>query len=252
MFKYFDINVPGHSIKCKLYYKDIKNISSVILFGHGFGGHKDNKAAEKFADKVTRNYKEAAVLVFDWPCHGSDVKKKLSLIDCDLYIGFIIDYVRDNMGVEKLYVHATSFGGYLFLKYIYEHQNPFVKLAFRCPAVKMYEVTTTAIIKNEEMELLDRGKPVEVGFDRKIRIDKGFITEIKENNIFEYDFSDFTDEILVLHGKKDEIVPFEMVEGFCDNNILELLPVENADHRFQDPKTMDIAIHEILNYFDLK
>lgn len=249
MNKYFDVNIPGHSIKCKLYYGDLKSVKNIIIFGHGFGGHKDNKAAEKFADKAIRNYKECAVLVLDWPSHGSDVKKKLTLLDCDTYITAIIDYIKNTMNVENIYVHATSFGGYLFLKYIHEHSNPFVKLAFRCPAIKMFEVTQKSIITQQEMELLQKGKPVAVGFDRKIKIDKNFLEDIKANDISQYDFSEFTDEILIIHGKKDEIIPYDMAVEFCDDNILELIPIEKADHRFQDPDSMDRAIHEILEFF---
>ena len=42
----------GYNVSCKLYYEDKKAIDSVVLFGHGFGGHKDNKAAERFAGRA--------------------------------------------------------------------------------------------------------------------------------------------------------------------------------------------------------
>ena len=42
----------GYNVSCKLYYEDRKAIGGVVLFGHGFGGHKDTKAAEKFAQRA--------------------------------------------------------------------------------------------------------------------------------------------------------------------------------------------------------
>ena len=42
----------GYNVSCKLYYEDKKTIHAVVLFGHGFGGHKDNKAAERFAQRA--------------------------------------------------------------------------------------------------------------------------------------------------------------------------------------------------------
>ena len=51
MFKYFDINEKGFSIRCKLYYnKDMHNHTDVVISTYGFGGTKDNKAVEKFAE----------------------------------------------------------------------------------------------------------------------------------------------------------------------------------------------------------
>lgn len=82
MYKYFEINGGGHNIRCKLYCRDEKLIGRIVLFCHGFGGHKDNGAAEKFAMRAISKHKDIAVLTFNWPCHGDDVKKKLRLEDC--------------------------------------------------------------------------------------------------------------------------------------------------------------------------
>ena len=55
--KYFNINAEGCSIRCKLYYDELSRVQSAVLFGHGFGGHKDNRAAERFA---RRSYEKTA------------------------------------------------------------------------------------------------------------------------------------------------------------------------------------------------
>ena len=89
-FKYYDVNSQGHSIRCKLYFNHPRELGRVVVFGHGFGGHKDNKAAEKFAERVLSKYKGVAVVCFDWPAHGSDVKKKLQLSDCDSYLTLLL------------------------------------------------------------------------------------------------------------------------------------------------------------------
>ena len=52
MEKYFEINKNNQNIRCKLYYDTRHPIEKVVLFGHGFAGHKDNGAAHKFADIV--------------------------------------------------------------------------------------------------------------------------------------------------------------------------------------------------------
>lgn len=252
MEKYIDINEEGCSVRCKLYYEDLHTARRAVLFGHGFGGHKDNKAAEKFASYVLSKYKNLAVMTFDWPCHGADARKKLSLDACNTYLRLCTRLLRERLGAEELYAYATSFGGYLFLKYISENENPFQSLAFRCPAVNMYDVITKAIMRQDDLRKVEKGKDILVGFDRKIKISRDFLEELKSADITQRDFSDLCGQILILQGTRDEIVPFAAVEAFADRNLLDFEAVENADHRFLDPKIMERAIIRIAAFFELR
>lgn len=238
----------GYNVSCKLYYEDRKAIPGVVLFGHGFGGHKDNKAAERFAGRALDKLGMATV-TFNWPCHGDDVRKKLRLADCDGYLTAVIEDARARYGEPRLYAYATSFGAFLFLKYLSDHGNPFRRLALRCPAVDMYRIQTERIMTPEELGRLERGKEATVGFDRKVTLDKTYLDEIKAVDLLSRDFTPYMDDVLLLHGRKDEIVPFEMVQRFADEQLMELVPVDNADHRFQDPRAMDQAIKAIVDFF---
>lgn len=249
--KYFDVNKDGHSIRCKLYCSDPKNIGWVVLFGHGFGGHKDNRAAERFARKAVSKNKKTAVVTFDWPCHGEDARKNLLLSDCDSYMQTLLSDLKERFGTETIYAYATSFGGYLILKYILEHGNPFVRIALRCPAVNMYKLMLDKILSKDDLEKMRRGKPVLVGFDRKVRIAKEFLEDLKGADITGESFIDESESMIIFHGVKDEIVPFEEVRKFADDNIIEFVPVEKADHRFSDPGIMDAVIAEILKFMEL-
>ena len=140
-------------------------------------------------------------------------------------------------------------GGYLVLKYIREYGNPFVKIALRCPAVNMAEVLTKSIMKNDELDLIRRGKNVQVGFDRKIEVNNQFLIDLEEGDIRKSDYIDFAEDILILHGTKDEVVPFDAGKQFADDNLIEFIPVENADHRFQNPACMEIATKAVLEFF---
>ena len=238
----------GYNVSCKLYYEDKKAIRGVVIFGHGFGGHKDNKAAERFAERALDKLKLCTV-TFNWPCHGDDVRKKLRLEDCDGYLAAMIEDIRARYGDPRLYAYATSFGGFLFLKYISDHGDPFLRTALRCPAVDMYKVQTERIISPEELQRLEKGKEVPVGFDRKVTLDKTYLDEIRAVDLLSRDFTPYMDDVLILHGVRDEIVPFDMVRRFADDQLIEFVPVENADHRFQDPRAMDEAIKTILDFF---
>lgn len=141
--------------------------------------------------------------------------------------------------------------GDLSLKYVAEHGNPFERIALRCPAVNMYDVFTSSIMTEENRSLLDKGKDAMVGFDRKIKLSRDFLEEVRESDITSVSYLDYADNILILHGTKDEIVPIGAVRDFAENNVIDIIPVENADHRFIDPRIMKEAIKQITDFFQL-
>ena len=245
----YTVSRDGYNISCKLYCEDRKNIDTVVLFGHGFAGHKDNKAAERFAKRALDKHKGMSTVTFNWPCHGDDVRKKLRLPDCDAYLSILLDDIRTRFSCPRPYAYATSFGAFLFLKYISEHGNPFQRAVFRCPAIDMYRILTEIIVPPDVLQRIEKGKEAPVGFDRKIALDKEYLNEIKAVDLLHADFTAYMDDILILQGCRDEVVPFDMVRRFADEQLIEFIPIENADHRFQDPRTMDEAIKAILDFF---
>lgn len=249
MQRYFEINENGHNIRCKIYFQDLKKIRKIVVFCHGFSGHKDNRAAERFALKMISKYKQCAMVTFDWPCHGDDVKKRLRLEDCRDYLELVLAHIRQKFEVDELYAYATSFGAYLLLNYIHEQTNPFQKTALRCPAVNMYEVLSNTIMLNDEMERLQKGKDILVGFDRKVLIDKTFMEQLKQKDICQWEFLDYAEDMLILQGMADEIVSYDVVNEFAENNLIELVPFEKTDHRFRDVVQMDLAIKTILEFY---
>ena len=106
------------------------------------------------------------------------------------------------------------------------------------------------IMSEDDYAKILKGKPVLVGFDRKIKIGKPFLDELKAADITQNDYIDYADDLLIIHGTKDEIIPFEVSAEFADRNVIELIPMENGDHRFTDPKIMDLAIHTIIEFIE--
>jgi len=251
MHKYFEINKKGVNIRCKVYLENKKDVDKAVIFFTGFAGHKDNNAAAKFADKLLSKHKRSALITFDWPAHGDDVKKKISLADCDTYLDLVVSETASMYPQAELFAYATSFGGYLLLKYIHEHGDPFKKAALRCPAVNMYDTLMRRIVSNNDMEKLAKGKDAAVGFDRKVVVTPSFLEELKALDIRKWDYLDYADDILIIHGTKDEVVPIQESKDFAENNIIEFVTVENADHRFQDPVLMSLANKHVLEFFGL-
>ena len=251
MEKYFEINEQGHNIRCKLYYNDLSSVKKAVIFNTGFAGHKDNNAAKVFSEKLLSKHRDVMVLVFNWPAHGDDVKKKLNLEDCSTYLKLVINELRTRYSIDQLYSYATSFGGYLILKYISEYGNPFRKIALRCPAIDMYSVLTNTIMQQDEYDRILKGKDVQVGFSRKIVVSKSLLDDLKANDIRERDYLDYADDMLILHGTKDEVAPYDDSLDFAEQNLIEFITVENADHRFQNPAHMSLANKLVMEFFDL-
>lgn len=249
MTRYLDINQPGYSIKCKIMGENIREIKKVILYAHGYGGHKDTKAAEHFADTALSKMKKTAVLVFDWPAHGTDVRKKLTLADCDTYLTIVLDYIREQLKVEDICAYGTSFGGYLIFKYIHDHNmNPFRKVVLRCPAVSMYDIMLSRVVTDDNRTMLVKGKDILTGFDRKVMIDQSFLDELSRNDIRTWDFIDYADDIFIIHGTKDELVPLNEVKDFAENNVIEFIAVDGADHRFQNLDLLKLAHSHMVDF----
>lgn len=249
MEKLFDINEEGFSVRCKLFFnKDIHAVNNVVIATHGFGGFKDNNSIARFAEKIISKYKNYGVICFDWPCHGMDARKKLRLEECMTYMRLVVSYAKEKLNAENVYNYSTSFGGYLTLKYVAENENPFAKIALRCPAIKMYDVMDSHMSEEDRVKL-SKNKDVISGYERKIVIDKAFMDELKECDITKKDYMDYADSMLIIHGTKDEMVPISYSEEFSDNNVIELIKVEGADHRFFDQKKLDFAIQKIIEFF---
>lgn len=250
MEKLFDINDGGYSIRSKIYCKDLKNIDRVILFLHGFGSYKDTAALTRFGEKVISKYKTTAVIGFDFPCHGADARKKLVLSECCTYLELVKKYVNEHFKTDQIYIYATSFGGFITLKYIHENGNPFVKIALRSPAITMHDSLIEHAKNSGEYDKLLKGKEVLIGHERKVKVSMAFFEEIKETDLDNIEFLDYADDLLILHGTEDDTVPFDVVQQFADNNVIEFVSFE-GDHRVRNPKTMDFVIHTIITFFDL-
>lgn len=241
--KYFDVTQPGVSIKCKLYCGEGHSFQDLVISCHGFGGDKENSATLKLAETLLPVHKDAAVLSFDLPGHGKDIRPKLDLEDCLRYLQIIMDYGRNVLGAQRLYSFATSFGGYLTLRHIHEHGNPFEKILLRCPAIYMYRLTAQSLTEQEQAELKKKKETLH-GRERKIRITAKFLDQLRENDVASWDFTHLAERILILHGTKDSSVSHDIVEAFAEQNGIDFLSIVGGDHIFREPS----KIREVLDY----
>ena len=267
MEKYFDLHSADFTIRCKMYFTGEKNAPGdkyenaddsvtpfrhIVLFCHGFAGHRDNAMAQKLAGRILEKHRDTALIIFNWPGHGDDQHAGISLEECDAYLSAVLYYIKNTLHPEILDVSATSFGGYLILKYISDHgADPFRRICLRCPAVVMYRVLTQTILTQDELDTIAQGGKVPSGFDRKTMLSSAFLQSLKDNDITVRDFSSYADSMCIAQGTDDELVPYEAVQSFALKNGISMVTVEKADHRFLDPAKMDIVLRTFLQFLDL-
>lgn len=252
MEKHFDINRGGYSIRSRLIVNDsdksTRTFDDVVIVTHGFGSSKETAGTLHFGEHLTSKYKGFAVIAFDWPCHGMDARKKLTIEECLTYLTLVTEYAREEMKAKRIYNYSSSFGGYLTLRYLIEKGNPFTKIALRCPAVCMYQSMMSCLTEDDK-DKLRKGKEISIGFERKMKVDKAFFEDLKSFDVMDHEYFDFADSMIILHGTKDEMIPMEESRRFAENNVIEFIPVEGANHPFQNPDHMALAIHKIIEFF---
>lgn len=252
MEKHFDINRGGYSIRSRLIVNDsdksTRTFDDVVIVTHGFGSSKETAGTLHFGEHLTSKYKGFAVIAFDWPCHGMDARKKLTIEECLTYLTLVTEYAREEMKAKRIYNYSSSFGGYLTLRYLIERGNPFTKIALRCPAVCMYQSMMSCLTEDDKNKLR-KGKEISIGFERKMKVDKAFFEDLKSFDVMDHEYFDFADSMIILHGTKDEMIPMEESRRFAENNVIEFIPVKGANHPFQNPDHMALAIHKIIEFF---
>lgn len=250
--KKLQINEEGCSIRCRYFCNDSRKnerrFKHVAIVTHGFGSSKDTAGVTNFAQHLTSKYKDDAVIAFDFPCHGEDARKKLLMDECLKYLAIVTDYAKKTLGAEKVYNYSTSFGAYVTLRFLLEKGNPFTRIALRAPAVTIDE-SMNRYLTEADRSALKKGKEIQVGFDRKMKIDQAFLDDLRTHDVRKSEFFDFADDLIILHGTKDEMIPFEEAKAFAENNVITFIPIEGANHPFQNPKQMALAIHEIVEFF---
>lgn len=249
--RYFTFTDDDLSISCKSFLPVSGKIENVVIAGHGFAGHKDSRAIRTFANILLGCNPSCMVLAFDLPGHGNDTGTPLRLVNCDRYITALRKYVGQKYPGAKLYYYATSFGGYLALKYAWEHDMPFEKMVLRCPAVHMSEILNRKVISEDMRKSLNEKGFCLSGFDILVRVDEEYLDELESFSVEKSDYSAMADKLLIIQGTEDELVDYDRVEDFCGKNNIRCILSEGADHRFVDSEKMKDAIYKTIDFMGL-
>ena len=117
-----------------------ENANTIIVAMHGFCGDTESScisALEKRALELN-----IGLITFDWAGHGESeaTGEQLTINNCMADIDSIIEHVKESHPEAKLVAFSTSFGGYLTLLYLRNHETVFDQVILRSPAIHMYDV----------------------------------------------------------------------------------------------------------------
>lgn len=219
----FDIPATDYAIPCRLYLPD-GPVRLAVLGVHGFGGDSTSTALSVLAKRLEPV--GGAVLCFDFPCHGRSATPDhlLSVELCRRHLQTMVEELKRRFPSADHGVFATSFGGYITLQCL-EALSGF-RIVLRAPAVTMADSFLTILPDRDEF--FRQGVAL-CGFERKMLLTTAFYDDLRAHTV-----SPPNRPVLIIHGTKDNIVPFAAVRAMAESTPeITLHAVEGADHRFR-------------------
>ena len=216
---------------CKAFLPEGGVAESAILAVHGFAGSKDGPTIEALAKTLCPC--GAAVYCFDFPGHGEHPAggEALSLENCADALLSMARHMSAAQPLARKGVFATSFGGYMALLCLEELDGILGEfdIVLKAPAVKMAK-TFEHVIVGDEMDLLEQQGFIELGYQRKMDVQKRYLDELKEHDVCK----GYGRPMLVIHGDSDEVVlPADVDEVVDANPLAKLVRIPGAGHGFE-------------------
>ena len=246
--KVCELIIPGNDsgldfdIPVKIYGAEISNPERVVIAVHGFAGDKESSVIKALGERISEN--NGCVVCFDFPAHGESktLDSDLTVKNCISSLCAVARFVKNRFTYAKNYgVFATSFGGYISILSYFRLREILgdVKYVLRAPAVCMAETLINKIVCLSEVEFEEKGNII-CGFERKIEVSFDLYKELKDNDVFQKEFSE---DFIVIHGDRDNIVLPEHIKRFTERFPGgKLFVIEGADHRFKNDGELEKII----------
>ena len=247
MISYFDLNTDRYPISCKIFLPEGEEVKGTILGVHGFAGDKESTALSMLAE--TANRQGIALICFDFPAHGASLatERELTVENCMRDVLHMADYMRSEFPTVDRRIFATSFGGYIVL--LCADQLSDFSIVLRAPAVTMPEHILTDILETAPDDFKRRGI-IECGYERKIKLPYSFYEDLQHHRVMD---GDYHQQMLIIHGDKDDVVPRKDILRFCgDHPAMRLVSIDGADHRFKNEGELERVVKTALHFWSEK
>lgn len=217
--------------------KDIKGIPyianvkgderQVVIILHGFDSSKDSPTAKMMLEELPKA--GIGAIAFDMPGHGDNPvpREDLRVSGCMLALEAIEELVGELAPQAEISYFGSSFGAYIVLN----------ALALR-PELERKAFLRSAAIN---MPYLD--------FEEYEEAPAEFITEMQEAFDLMWNFGHSKSSFKMIHGTLDEDIAYQVAEFFSQKFGIELITIENGDHRLSGEGMPERVLKEALDFF---
>lgn len=221
---------------------------TAVIVAHGFASSKESPTVKMLMENLPEH--GMAVTAFDFPAHGDSPVNGdfLTVKNCTTDLADVEKYVRELLPEAEICYFGSSFGAYITLIYLMEHDAEGAKAFLRSAAVNMSEYFME--LTEKERDELDRhGYFVLDDSVRPVKITAGFIEDLKAHDIMT-GFERKDQKLLMIHGSEDEDISYDRAGAFAEKYDIDLVTVEGGDHRLSISGAPERVLSEALGFFE--
>jgi len=199
----------------------------VVIILHGFDSSKDSPTAKMMLEELPKA--GIGAIAFDMPGHGDNPvpREDLRVSGCMLALEAIEELVGELAPQAEISYFGSSFGAYIVMN----------ALALR-PELERKAFLRSAAIN---MPYLD--------FEEYEEAPAEFITEMQEAFDLMWNFGHSKSVFKMIHGTLDEDIAYRVAEFFSQKFGIELITIENGDHRLSGEGMPERVLKEALDFF---
>ena len=218
----------------------------IVLGVHGFGGCMHEDIQENIAEEM--ELFGSVVLRFDFPAHGENPERELTLKGCMDTLLNVAEFARERYPeLEDLCIFATGFGAYVTLISLNEliEMPGRVKLVVQTPGLRMHQ--TVLNMKRINKVTLEAMGCTTFNISRPLQLTYSFYEELEANNAL----VSYPIPFLILHGEHDDYIPREDIlnlRRLSERSKLVIIP--GASHRFLEEGAWDMVLDLTRDWFD--
>ena len=201
----------------------------IIIIIHGFSSTKDT-GAKYVAEELSKRKINSIRIDLDNRGESEPKFGKTTISNYVKTVNSTIGYVK-KLGYKNISLLGTSLGGLIAAATALRYRN-IKKLALRAPVADYYELLLKRFNKDEVTKFKKQGFYYYIRPDEeKLKIVYDFIEDSKKYSMYKK-VKDIKCPVLIIHGTKDEIVPYKtsqkLVKKFTN---ARLVLIKNASHK---------------------
>jgi len=199
----------------------------VVIILHGFDSSKDSPTAKMMLEELPKV--GIGAIAFDMPGHGENPvpRSEMRVGGCLVALEAMEELVGELAPQAEIAYFGSSFGAYIVLN----------ALALR-PELERKAFLRSAAIN---MPYLD--------FEEYEEAPPEFITEMQEAFDLMWNFGHSKSKFKMIHGTLDEDIAYRVAEFFSQKFGIELITIENGDHRLSGEGMPERVLKEATEFF---